>query len=61
MRWPVTRVVVHDSAERLAALALGVEDLRLAGSIVGVETVETVETEQFAVDVELADEPGEGA
>jgi hypothetical protein len=58
MRAPVSRVVVRDSAERLRALALGVEDLRLAGSI---ETVATVEAEEFAVEVELADELGEGA
>jgi hypothetical protein len=54
----VSRVVVHDSAERLAALGLGVEDLRLAGSI---EAVATVEAEEFAVEVELADELPEGA
>ena len=58
MRAPVTRVVVHDSATRLAALALGVEDLRLAGSI---ETVATVEAEEFAVEVELAEEPPDGS
>jgi valyl-tRNA synthetase len=58
MRAPVSRVVVHDSAERLAALGLGVEDLRLAGSI---EAVATVEAEEFAVEVELADELPEGA
>jgi valyl-tRNA synthetase len=58
MRAPVTRVVVHDSAARLAALALGVEDLRLAGSI---ETVATAEAEQFAVEVELAQDAPEGS
>jgi valyl-tRNA synthetase len=57
MRAPVTRVVVHDSPARLAALALGVEDLRLAGSI---DAVETAEAEEFAVEVELAQEPAEG-
>ena len=51
MRAPVTRVVVHDSAQRLAALELGAEDLRQAGSI---ETIETVVAEEFAVEVELA-------
>jgi valyl-tRNA synthetase len=50
MRAPVTRAVVHDSAERLAALQLGAEDLRQAGSI---ETIETVVAEEFAVEVEL--------
>jgi valyl-tRNA synthetase len=58
MRAPVSRVLVKDSAERLAALALGVEDLRLAGSI---ETVQTAVGEEFAVDVELADEPPEAS
>jgi valyl-tRNA synthetase len=59
MRAPVARVLVRDSAERLAALALGVEDLRLAGSI---ETVETSTAEQFAVEVELtAEEAPEGS
>jgi valyl-tRNA synthetase len=58
MRAPVSRVVVRDSAERLGALALGVEDLRLAGSI---EAVATVEAEEFAVEVELADESPGGA
>jgi valyl-tRNA synthetase len=58
MRAPVTRVVVHDSATRLAALALGVEDLRLAGSI---GSVETAEAEEFSVEVELTpEEPSEG-
>jgi valyl-tRNA synthetase len=58
MRAPVSRIVVRDSAERLGALALGVDDLRLAGSIA---TVSTVEAEEFAVEVELADELPEGA
>ncbi|HEX4467430.1 MAG TPA: class I tRNA ligase family protein, partial [Solirubrobacteraceae bacterium] len=57
MRAPVSRVVVHDSSERLAALALGLEDLRSAGSI---ETVATIEAEEFAVEVTLADELPEG-
>jgi valyl-tRNA synthetase len=59
MRAPVARVLVHDSAARLAALALGVDDLRLAGSI---ETVETVAGEEFAVEVELiAEETPDGS
>jgi valyl-tRNA synthetase len=53
MRAPVARVVVHDNAARLAALALGLEDLRAAGSI---ETVESVPAEEFSVEVELAAE-----
>jgi valyl-tRNA synthetase len=51
MRAPVTRVVVHDSAQRVAALELGAGDLRQAGSI---ETVVAVVAEEFAVEVELA-------
>ena len=50
MRAPVRRVVVRDSAPRLAALELGDGDLRQAGSI---ETVETVVADEFAVEVEL--------
>jgi valyl-tRNA synthetase len=55
MRAPVTRVVVRDTAERLAALTLGEDDLVAAGSI---ERVETVEDGEFAVVVELAEESG---
>jgi valyl-tRNA synthetase len=57
MRAPVRSVTVHDSAERLAALALGAEDLRLAGSI---EQIATSVAEEFAVTVELAEEAPEG-
>jgi valyl-tRNA synthetase len=53
MRAPVTRVLVRDTAERLAALELGEDDLLEAGSIACVETVENGE---FAVEVELAEE-----
>ncbi len=53
MRAPVSRVVVRDTVERLAALALGEDDLVQAGSI---ERVETVEDGEFAVEVELAEE-----
>jgi valyl-tRNA synthetase len=56
MRAPVARAVVHDTAERLAALELAIEDLRPAGSIDVVATVEVDDAEQFAVDVELADD-----
>jgi valyl-tRNA synthetase len=51
MRAPVTRVVVRDRAERLAALQLGSGDLVQAGSI---EALAPVEAEEFAVEVELA-------
>jgi valyl-tRNA synthetase len=53
MRAPVARVVVRDTAERLAALDLGGGDLTLAGSI---EVLEPVVAEEFAVEVELAGE-----
>ncbi|HTA06612.1 MAG TPA: class I tRNA ligase family protein, partial [Solirubrobacteraceae bacterium] len=58
MRAPVARVVVHDSAARIAALALSLADLRAAGSI---EDVETVEAEELVVHVELAAEPSDDA
>jgi valyl-tRNA synthetase len=54
MRAPVTRLRVHDTAERLAALELGAVDLRQAGSI---EVLEPIVAEDFAVEVELAEEP----
>jgi hypothetical protein len=53
MRSAVRRVVVHDTGERLAALALGEGDLMLAGAI---DAIEGVEGEEFAVEVELAEE-----
>ncbi|HTA36563.1 MAG TPA: class I tRNA ligase family protein, partial [Solirubrobacteraceae bacterium] len=53
MRSPVARVVVHDSAERLAALELAADDLRLAGAI---ETIETSVADELTVEVELAEE-----
>jgi len=54
MRAPVSRVVVRDTPERLHALALGEGDLLEAGTI---ERLETAEAEEFAVEVELAQEP----
>jgi valyl-tRNA synthetase len=56
MRAPVARAVVRDTAERLDALELAIDDLRLAGSIDVVETVEIVDGDELAVDVELADD-----
>ena len=53
MRAPVTRVVVSDTAERLAALELGEDDLLQAGSI---ERVERLEADEFGVEVELSEE-----
>jgi valyl-tRNA synthetase len=53
MRAPVRRVVVRDTAQRLQALELGSDDLVAAGAI---ELLEPVEDEEFAVEVELAEE-----
>jgi valyl-tRNA synthetase len=54
MRAPVSRVLVRDTAERLAALELGVGDLRQAGAI---ELVEPVQDGELAVEVEFASSP----
>jgi hypothetical protein len=53
MRAPVRRVIVRDTAQRLKALELGSGDLVAAGAI---ELLEPVEDEEFAVEVELAEE-----
>ena len=53
MRAPVRRVLVCDTPERLSALELGAGDLLQAGSI---ETLEQREAEEFAVEIELAEE-----
>jgi len=53
MRAPVARVIVRDTAERLAALKLGAGDLCLAGSV---EVLEPVEAGEFSVAVELGAE-----
>jgi valyl-tRNA synthetase len=58
MRAPVSRVVVRDTAERLAALQLGEGDLLQAGSI---ELLELVEGGELAVEVVLAEEAGPSA
>jgi valyl-tRNA synthetase len=60
MRTPVLRVLVRDTAPRLAALELGESDLLLAGAI---EALELVEDQTFSVTVELApeDEPSPAA
>jgi len=54
MRAPVRRVLVRDTPERLGALVLGADDLREAGAI---ETLDLLEAEELAVEVELAQEP----
>ncbi len=56
MRAPVERVTVRDTPERLAALALGEDDLLTAGAI---ERLELIEDGEFAVEVELAREPAD--
>jgi hypothetical protein len=47
---------VRDTPERLSALELGSGDLLQAGSI---EQLEQREAEEFAVEIELAEEIGE--
>ncbi len=54
MRAEVRRVLVHDVPERLDALELGCDDLRLAGSIA---LVERAPAEELGVEVELAEPP----
>jgi valyl-tRNA synthetase len=54
MRAPVGRAVVRDSAERLAALELGCDDLVEAGAI---ERLECVEADELAIEVEFVEEP----
>jgi valyl-tRNA synthetase len=56
MRAPVKRVIVRDTPERLAALELCGGDLLDAGSIELIDTQEAEEGEEFAVEVELAEE-----
>jgi valyl-tRNA synthetase len=51
LRTPADRVVVHDTGERLAALAHAESDLREAGKIV---TLTTQVASEFRVEVELA-------
>ena len=51
MRAPVRHVLVHDTPARLSALRLGLGDLLQAGAI---EQLEPIESEEFAVEVELA-------
>jgi valyl-tRNA synthetase len=52
MRAEVARVVVRDSAARLAALEAAGDDVRLAGSVTG--RLELEESGEFSVEVELA-------
>jgi len=53
MRWPVATLTVADTADRIAALLSAEDDLRDAG---GVVTLVTVESDVPEVRVELADE-----
>jgi valyl-tRNA synthetase len=53
MRAAVSEAVVHDSAQRLAALRLGADDLARAAVI---ERLELGEAQEFSVDVRLAEE-----
>ena len=53
MRAPVASVIVTDTADRLALLALAAADVRSAGNVA---SLETVEGDGFSVAVTLADE-----
>jgi valyl-tRNA synthetase len=53
MRWPVAILTVSDSAERITALLAAEADLRDAG---GVASLVTIESDHQTVEVELADE-----
>jgi valyl-tRNA synthetase len=55
MRAPVRRVLVKDTALRLKALQLSRDDLIEAGVI---ETLDTAESDELAVEVELAENAG---
>jgi len=50
----VRRVIVRDTARRLRSLELGSDDLAQAGSI---EELQPIVAEQFAVEVQLEEEP----
>ena len=52
MRADVAKVVVRDTAERLAALAAAVDDVREAGRIAAVETIVA---DPPSIEVELAE------
>jgi len=54
MRAPVQRLVVSDSAERLALVRLGSDDLLQAGSVIDLELVEG----ETKITVELSADPG---
>ena len=56
LRADVRHVVVRDSADRLAALAPALADLRDAGAIGVVELVEVDEPDEASVEVVLAPE-----
>ena len=53
MRAAVSRLLVRDTAERLAALELGAGDLRQAGAV---DVMETEAAEELSVEVEFAEE-----
>jgi valyl-tRNA synthetase len=52
LRTPIERVLVRDTAERLALLRLAEQDVRGAGSI---RELETMQAEGSSVDVALAE------
>ena len=56
MRTDVTSVTVSDTPERLALLALAADDVRSAGRVAELSTVEAPEGAALSVAVELAPE-----
>ncbi|MEO5679219.1 MAG: valine--tRNA ligase [Acidimicrobiales bacterium] len=56
MRWPIERLVIHDSPDRLAAARLAEDDLRGAGNIAAIEYQERAGDTLPFYEVELADE-----
>ncbi|HET9186149.1 MAG TPA: class I tRNA ligase family protein, partial [Solirubrobacterales bacterium] len=54
LRAEVSRAVIRDTPERLAALRRGENDLKTAANITGLETAEAAEGGQLAVEAEMA-------
>ena len=61
MRWPIQRLVITDTAERLAAARLAEDDLRGAGNIATVEYAEVAGDALPTYEATLADQPPEPA
>jgi valyl-tRNA synthetase len=57
MRWPVERLLVTDTPDRLAALRLAEDDLAGAGNITSIEYADLAGDDPASYDVTLADPP----